>query len=313
MRPSGRLARWWRIGLLGLLAASVLSLLGTRIRWLSLAAHFQVYAACAWGVALLALLALPQARAAWLRPGRIAAAGALCGLAHAVLIARLWLPEAAPEPPPGGAVSAQPLHAVWFNMQHNEAALAEVERSLLADPPDVLALGEMNAETAPRLLPGLQHALSSAPAEIGVWARWPARNVRAHPVAGDRDQLELTLEAGGSSLTLLVAHWRVPLRGSHYEAARSLAALAAQRPQLLVLGDLNATPWAPELRLLEASGLREARRGRGIICTWAFDPWHLLTLPIDYALAKGTVRIAAFEALPWTASDHRPVRVRAEF
>lgn len=262
----------------------------------------------------LGLFALrPRIRAAFTRPRGALALGIACALAHAGMIAALWRPAGAaaaelllPHP------AAAELTVVSFNMYHDESALAELEQFLRDDPPDVLVLVENNRRTAPQQLRGFDHVLRSEPSEMGIWSRWPLAHSRAHPVHRDRDLLEVAIEREGRSLSLLAAHWRVPIRLSHFTAARATVAIAAERDDLLLIGDLNSTPWSPQLRALrEEAGLRRAFHG--LQTTWARDPWRLLTLPIDHALVKGRVQPLAAERLPWTASDHRPLRVRVAF
>lgn len=313
--PDARPGRIWRFGHGLLCAGSLATLLGTQVAALSNFSHFQWHALLAWAAAFALFAALRRVRSAFHRPRRAALCGALCSLAHAALVGVLWLPESAPAPSASGGASAPAaLEVVWFNMQHNDAALEQLERRLLADPPDLLGLGETNPRSAPLLLAGLDHVLHSRPAHVGLWSRFPIMEGRAHAVPGDRDLLEIGIEAAGRRLTVIAAHWRIPANASHYDAARTTAALAAERSDLLLIGDLNTTPWSPQLRALErVAGLRHARRGRGLLPTWAADPWHLMTLPIDHALVKGAPRVVHFATLEWTESDHRPLRLRLEF
>lgn len=303
----------WRLAHLGMAFGSALSLAGTRLDVISLFCHFQVYALVAWtaGVAVFALR--PRVRAAFTRPRLALAVGLACWSAHAALIAGLWRFASAPAPDPAPPPEHEAaLDVVSFNMHHDEAALAQLEERLLADPPDVLVLIETNRRTEPQRLTGYLHRLRSEPSELGIWSRLPLVAGRAHAVHRDRDVLEATFAAGDRRLTLLAAHWRVPIRLSHFTAARTTVELAARHDDLLLIGDLNSTPWSPQLRALrEESGLRPT--WRGLQTTWARDPWHVLTLPIDHALVKGGVRVLEAGRLPWTASDHRPLRVRVAF
>lgn len=292
----------WRTIYAVLCAASALVLLGTRVVAIEIFSHFQVYAAVAWLAALACYAASARVRASFWRPRRALTAALALLAAHGALIGWLWLPTRAP------ALDREPavLEVVCFNMRHDEAALADVARRLASHPPDLWVLTET---TAGLTLPGYEHVFHDAPDAIGIWSRHPLEDLRALPVAGDRDQLTATVVIGRYRLPLLAVHWRIPIRGGHGHAAATSARLAAEHPHLLMLGDLNSTPWSPRMRLLAEGGLRRADQ-LGIAGTWAADPWHLLTLPIDHLLVKGDVRVESLTRLPWTTSDHRPLLAR---
>ncbi len=296
----------WRWAFAAMCAASLLCLLGTRFGLFSLFGHFQAYAALAWGGSFALFATARPVRAAFRRPARAAAAGALLCALHLMLIASLHLPAGEPV---AAAEPARRLQVVWFNMQHDDGALRELEEMLLTDPPDLLGLAETNGRSRPTLLKGFDHVQHSKPAGVGIWSRWPTEDGRAHLVPGDRDLVEVTVVVDGARFRVGAAHWRIPLHSSHAAAAEIMAGLALVRADYLLLGDLNTTPWSPQMRLLEETGgLTHARRGHGVLGSWAPGRLRWLTLPIDHVMAKGAVRVVDFELLPWTASDHRPVR-----
>ncbi|MBL8260005.1 MAG: endonuclease/exonuclease/phosphatase family protein [Candidatus Competibacteraceae bacterium] len=90
----------------------------------------------------------------------------------------------------------------------------------------------------------------------------------------------------------------------------SLAAFARQTPQpLVVMGDLNATPWSPYFeRLLADSGLRDGRSGHGLLPTWPVG-WPPLWIPIDHVLISEGIEIQRWQTGAAIGSDHYPVIV----
>lgn len=78
---------------------------------------------------------------------------------------------------------------------------------------------------------------------------------------------------------------------------------------VLLIGDLNATPWCSEFhRLLRESGLRNSSQGRGVQPTWpTFMP--LLLIPIDHCLYGPGMRVTAKRVGPKVGSDHYPIIV----
>ncbi|HRD65635.1 MAG TPA: endonuclease/exonuclease/phosphatase family protein [Candidatus Competibacter sp.] len=89
-----------------------------------------------------------------------------------------------------------------------------------------------------------------------------------------------------------------------------LAAFARQTPlPLLLLGDLNTSPWSPYFeKLLADSGLRDSGGGRGILPSWPVG-WPPLWIPIDHALFSEGIRIRRVVVGPDLGSDHYPVIV----
>jgi endonuclease/exonuclease/phosphatase (EEP) superfamily protein YafD len=78
---------------------------------------------------------------------------------------------------------------------------------------------------------------------------------------------------------------------------------------VLLLGDLNASPWSyPFRRLLEGSGLRDGSLGRGFQPTWPTGLWPLL-IPLDHSLHSAGIGIQDRIVGPAVGSDHYPVIV----
>jgi endonuclease/exonuclease/phosphatase (EEP) superfamily protein YafD len=78
---------------------------------------------------------------------------------------------------------------------------------------------------------------------------------------------------------------------------------------VLLLGDLNATPWCSIFRnLLRESGLRDSSKGRGVQPTWpTFMP--LCWIPIDHCLYGPGIHVTDKFVGPQVGSDHYPVVV----
>ena len=117
---------------------------------------------------------------------------------------------------------------------------------------------------------------------------------------------------GPRHFTLLATH---PLPPVSADAAQDrnaqlakLAELARQsRQPLLLVGDLNISPWSPYFtRLLTDSGLRDS--GRGITPSWPVG-WFALWIPIDHALFSAGIHLKRRITGADLGSDHYPVIV----
>ncbi len=79
---------------------------------------------------------------------------------------------------------------------------------------------------------------------------------------------------------------------------------------VIVLGDLNTTPWSVPFRSLLRDGVvKDSSRGYGLQCSWHGGPGGLVALPIDHALASPDLVAVGRGIGPELGSDHRPLRV----
>ena len=79
--------------------------------------------------------------------------------------------------------------------------------------------------------------------------------------------------------------------------------ILSEKTDVLVLGDMNSTPFSPVFRdFMKKAGLRSA------LPRWK-PTWRPGYLPIDHILTRGGVPVSA-HAEEWRGSDHRPLWVR---
>lgn len=115
-------------------------------------------------------------------------------------------------------------------------------------------------------------------------------------------------------LTIIGAHVLAPLNRGYGQLRNThLADLArtarAQSGPVLLIGDLNVTPWSPYFgALLRDAALRDSRRGFGVQPTWPVQ-WPPLRIPIDHCLASPSIAIHRWTRGPRVGSDHFPIIV----
>lgn len=303
-----------------LVAAGFLACLATltgfaaRFWWgFELATHFRAQYVLALGGLALILLALRQRRWSVLF-GTFA-------LGNLTMVGPAFWPEDA-VPFAADDRSSTPLRALLANVNAENRDLERLRHLIAASDPDIILL----LEATPWLLDRLRdlgerypHRTAEPrddPFGIALFSRHPlVRNQIVH-LGGDvgPPAILATLAAGGHSFTLIGVHPWPPVSAAlaegRNEQLRALARWVRQsQTPLLVLGDLNVSPWSPYFaRLLADSGLGDSRRGRGLQPSWPAG-WLPFWIPIDHALFSDGIRIRHRKIGPAIGSDHYPVIV----
>jgi len=123
-----------------------------------------------------------------------------------------------------------------------------------------------------------------------------------------------TVTIDETSLTLISTHPMIPVTSSQFDARNeqidSIANLVSkiEGPAILT-GDFNLSIWCRRYRLLEEqTGLRNTRRGFGVLPTWpTFMPFAMI--PIDHALVSDEIGVNDIRTGSRIGSDHLPLIV----
>ncbi len=218
-------------------------------------------------------------------------------------------------PPPSDRTYRLLMANVWrFN-----PSPARLERLIRQAAPDVIVLLEMT----PRWLAALRHFETDYPYSKAVirgggfgilcLSRLPLESaavVRIGRVGLPSVVVRMRLD--GKTVTVVAAHPLSPLKHrSLSRRNRQLEAIAhfigQQSGPLVLVGDLNATPWSPMFRdLLRLSKLRDSRVGFGLQASWPV--WvPLIRIPIDHCLVSSDLMVHRRARGPSIGSDHFPV------
>ncbi len=279
-----------------------------RFHWfLDLFAHFRFQ--YAWTLLVLALVL------GLFRQRRAALVFLLVSLLNTIPLAPCFFGRQQPAAAP---TSTARLRVMLCNVNTRTGRPKKVLETVQTIRPDLLVLEEVNQVWLDKLT-ALQTKYPHQhvqPREdnfgIALLSRFPLQRAR-------------TVFAGGAVPTILaevdtprlaiVATHPLPPCGRKYSDMRNqqLAALPQwtrnrDRPVILV-GDLNATPWSWTFqRLLRDGGLRDSARGFGLQGTWpAIHP--LVNIPIDHLLHTSGVIITNRLPGPNVGSDHLPLVV----
>jgi endonuclease/exonuclease/phosphatase (EEP) superfamily protein YafD len=250
----------------------------------------------------------------------------ICTLLNLVTVAPALVGSARSGPADGVPVRLFVANVLTSNTHYDAVARAIAEAR-----PDIVALVEVDQAWVDALAP----ALAGYPGRIervgGLGNFGIALYVRGRLTGG----VELLgsalptivataeLEAPAVPLHVIVTHPLPPMSGAAEEQQReqlgavasrgraitSRGALGARGAPLLVVGDLNATPWSrPFVRFLRASGLYDSRIGFGVQASFPAD-LAILRIPIDHVLVSAELGVRARRVGPAVGSDHLPVFV----
>ena len=306
-----------------LCAAAVALLLSTVLAWTlggrwwvaELLANLPVQHALAFAVLLVAAAFL---RHRWLL--LLSVAGLVANLAITAPIL-LTLQRGEPLPPVEGAST---LDVTFFNTKYFADMEATIEHLReRGDDVVVLALAMQPwGEDLEAADLGLHIRAGPGPTdgedlEMVALVRDPDAEVIVHrPTADPRDAIiEIVLDLDGQPVHLLAAHPVSPLTADRAaQRDETLARLAVratdQDAAVVVVGDLNATPWSPKLQemLLEAE-LVDSQVGFGLQPSYPTDRGRL-GIAIDHVLHSPELTTVARQLGPSFGSNHRMVHAR---
>ncbi len=249
-----------------------------------------------------------------LRRFRMFAASMLFALPNLVVIAPIFLPNHS------SSTVESPIKVVFINLSVTNREYVMVAEFVRSSDHDFLAVVELNEAWLTNLrqqLADYSHVVSRTRNDqfgIGLFSKTPLER----PTILDLGTLGFPairafITAGGRRLTVFVVHPPPPVadlfREERVTQMKNLAALVAKEEDVVVLGDLNMTPWSPIFRdLLAVTGLQDARTGFGVQATWpATMPWMLM--PVDHCLVSEDLVVKRCYAGSDIGSDHYPVVV----
>ncbi|MDU9416616.1 endonuclease/exonuclease/phosphatase family protein [Pseudomonas sp. zfem005] len=228
---------------------------------------------------------------------------ALCGLG-----ALAW--SLTPLPTEPLATDAPTRRFLAFNLKLDNGDAAADARWLAEQKADLIFVSEATpawSEQLAALRPFEACArYSDSPFGLALFSRLPLKRCQVLELTGPAagyPYLRAELEDGTVVFGL---HPPPPLGAdlalARDESLRQLAErIAAEGPEVVVLGDLNVTAYSPRLRdFLDNAGLRLT--SPRIRPTW----WPGM-LGLDHILVRGERPVRAVGALPWRGSDHRAV------
>ena len=289
---------------IGVAVATLLGFLG-RLFWLfDLFAHFRVQ--------LFQLTLVLIAVAIWRRNNRLLVAWILLACLNYAFV----LPFYFGKPP---APKEDPARAMLLNILASNGNAEQVLEAIEQFDPDVLVLEEVTPRWDKKLA-GLDYPYRVAAVRDDCFgmlllSRYPLSHTNVVFVGtADVPTVTAHVHLPQGEIAVIGTH-PVPPIGADYSNHRNaqLAALPGfvkeQTKPVLLIGDLNCTPWSPYFaRLLKDSGLKNSMKGFGFQPSWPADK-RLMRIPIDQVLHSPEITVHNRMIGPDVGSDHLPVIV----
>jgi len=259
----------------------------------------------------------------------LAAAGDARWAALAFVVATIQALLSAPllhvrAPPPADPAAAAPLRLMAINVWCRNRQYQRVIDCIARERPDVILLAEVTAKWEQALAPldaSYAHCYATRGAGrmgLVLLSRWPMQAVILPGFSDVEPAIAAHLIIKDRRVQLLSVHTNWPL-GPAASAlrARQLALIAefarSRTDPLIVVGDLNVSPFSPHFQALLAAGnLKSAAQGFGWQPTW---PTFLppAGIQIDHALTSPGVIVTSFRRGAHVGSDHLPTVIDCLF
>lgn len=313
----------------GAAAVAILAFLGFALPELDLLNHLQVFIFIATIAGLVLTLTA-------FREGRARLVLTVFGATGFILSATVVVPEivAGLTPRPALPTDGRPvLKAMTLNIFGLNYDMARVSAYIAAEEPDIIALQEYFADQRVPLHPMLIGAYpyfatcaGGKRANIALYAKRPftrtesgACREAATPLQRTSRILASFMLDDGTLFSLLTTHldWPLPAARQKMQMDELATAIARIPGPVIVIGDLNSTPWSYALRGLVAdSGVT---RHTANIVTYPLaitvpdriSHDNLLPLfpflPLDHVMSRGGIAVHELHTGPDVGSDHLPV------
>jgi endonuclease/exonuclease/phosphatase (EEP) superfamily protein YafD len=214
------------------------------------------------------------------------------------------------------------LRLVLVNIEAGNKDLENLTQSLDSANPDILVLQEVTEgwwrkiQSLTETYPYSKPLPRSGGGGLALFSRFPIDQTDVLQLdSSPHPAIFAKINLDGTTLSLLTIHPPTPMRRDKFanrnkQFAESASIMkSAPNPKVLI-GDFNTTMWSPYFTdLVEDSGLRDVRKGRGIYPSWHSILPRSMRIPIDHCLVGEGIEVSDLGLGDFTGSDHFPLIV----
>ncbi len=289
---------------IGILSATLFGLLG-RLNWFfDLFSHFRVQ--------YMQLCLVPFFVAMWKRRYKWASVLAMLVCINYAFVLPLYLGKPAP-------AAGRPIRAMLMNINAGNGNTEQVLNSIKLFAPDLLLLEEVTPKWARELtvLKNIYPHRVEVPQEgcfgMLLLSKYPLEHGRVLQIGtagGPSIVAEAHLPQG--VVAIIGTHPVPPIGGKgtklrNEQLAGLPAVVSEQKYPVLLIGDLNVTPWSTHFtHLIKTSGLKNSMQGFGHQPSWPCNHFFL-RIPLDHMLYSEGINIHHRMIGRGVGSDHFPV------
>ena len=234
-------------------------------------------------------------------------------------------------PPHGDLRSTSRQYSVLhYNLDNTLSSHTKAFAYLREHPVDILSLQEFTPKDEINIsqeLPGYfiaySHPLTNSHGSAVLVSKKSGIEVRSAnithlPEYSVRPLIETTLVIHGQEVAFLNLHvirpvsaWNTDFQQIEFASAAEWSRSPQELGQaVLMIGDLNSTPWSWNFRQFQQEGhLLNSGQGFGLESTWPAGLPSIFTIPIDHCLHSPEIVITDRYTGPFLGSDHAPLHV----
>jgi endonuclease/exonuclease/phosphatase (EEP) superfamily protein YafD len=237
-----------------------------------------------------------------------------CLLINLYEIAPWYLPESFGT---SNNVQGQRIRVLQANVDKYDNDYPNLISLVREEKPDIgvfLEVGQTGAKKLEALKDILPYSIAHQDVDIdgtAIYSKLPLENTSIKSLGGGRRSVLADVTIQEKVISIIASHPSMPI-GKHYFKERNsqLDAIAVQVKTLknpLVVGDFNVTMWSPYYKgFVISTGLRNTRRGFGILPTWPTD-YPVLSIPIDHCFVGQDIKVVKTRTGRSVGSDHLPL------
>jgi endonuclease/exonuclease/phosphatase (EEP) superfamily protein YafD len=216
------------------------------------------------------------------------------------------------------------LRVLTFNINTENQQFGAIADAIKKQKPDVATIVETTLlakeEISRQLTDILPFSYRTSGGSLTILSRFSLVEPQSKTLKGGTI-LVTSFAFNNKNIQLIAAHPLVPIKPSLFQRRNTLLAemteyiRTQQGKTLILLGDMNLTPWSPYYkRLVNKTNLHNTRLGFGVEPSWIepttyvrLPSWIVaaIKIPIDHIFVSNDIRVANCKTLRAANADHR--------